>query len=125
MFAAKTGRGSWPRGTGSRKRLAVGIHVDPHNQPQVSTLTGARCVFAGRQCAFPVVLFTDMGAGAVEAVGPAVEPADERLRARPRVLGAIGYVDEAAAAVHTDVVMRGERAFGPVRTTMTESSRMS
>ena len=64
----------------------------------------ARC-----QRPLPVDLLPDVGAGAVQTIGPAVESAHERLpRPAERVLGAVGHIDQATAAVHADVVVGGE-----------------
>ncbi len=77
--------------------------------PQVSTWTGARWVFCGREHALPVVLFADVRAGAVQSVCPAVESAHERLpRSAACVLRAVGGVDQSAAAMHAHVVVRLE-----------------
>ena len=88
------------------QRLAVGIHVDP--QPAAPGVDAHRRQVGvrRRQRALPVVLLTDVRAGAVQTVCPAVESAYERL-AGPAlgVLGAFGHVDEPAAAVHAHVVV--------------------
>ena len=74
--------------------------------PQVSTLTWARSGALRRERTLPVVLLADVGARAVQTIGPAVEAADEGLPGLVAgVLGAGRHVDEPAAAVHADVVV--------------------
>ncbi len=89
-----------------RQGFTVGIHVDEQPAaPGVDLDRGEMGVLRG-QHTLPVVLLPNVGAGAVQSVCPAVESADERLlRLAAGVLGALGGVDQTAAAVHAHVVV--------------------
>ena len=91
------------------QRFAIGVHVDP--QPAAPGVHADRAqVGVGRgQRALPVVLFPDVGAGAVQTVCPAVESAHEGLAGPAQGVARPGRgVDEPAAAVHAHVVVRRE-----------------
>ncbi len=88
------------------QRLAVGIHVDPQPAAPGVDPDGSKVGVVGCESVLPVLLFADMRARAVEAIGPAVKAADKRLSGSGAgVLGALGRVDQAPAAVHADVVV--------------------
>ncbi len=88
------------------ERLTVGVHVDPQPAAPGIDPDGPKVGVVGRQRVLPVLLFADVRARTVEAVGPAVKAADKRLSGSSAgVLGALGRVDQPAATMHADVVV--------------------